>query len=176
MADDTTNYENLEMGPCAVNFKGTDLGLTKGGVEVKISTTTTDINVDQFGDSVIDTVIKGRAVTVTVPMAERDLTKLGAVIPGSTLVTSGSAKKLVVQSGVGQSLRALAGALSLHPTASADTDKSRDFNVPLAMCAGDMTFSYKVDEQRVFSVEFNGFVDLSTGNLLIFGDPALVAA
>jgi hypothetical protein len=177
---DVTNFENLEMGPCFATFKETSLGLTKGGCEVAISTESTMITADQFGETAIDEVIKGRKVTVKVPMAERDLDKLLAVTPGATLVTSGAGaamkKKLTIGSGVGASLRKSAGVLVLHPKGMPDSDKSRDFVVPIANSKGDMTFAYKVDDQRVFTVEFTGYVDLSNDTLCVFGDPALTAA
>jgi hypothetical protein len=166
-----TSYENLEMGACNVSFKGTDLGLTKGGVEVEFGTEVATITADQHGDTAIDDIIKGRSIKVKVPLAENDLTKLAAVFPGSTLVGT-TTKKLVINAGTGQSLRALAGALILHPVANAAADKSGDVNVPLAMCKGDMQFSFKHDDQRVYAVEFNGYVDLDTKVLFVLGDPA----
>jgi hypothetical protein len=159
------------MGPCDVTFKGTDLGLTKGGVDVEFGTEVTPIVADQYGDSVIDNVIKGRSIKVTVPMAERDLDRLASVFPGSSVVGT-TTKRLVVNAAVGTSLRALAGALILHPHAVPAADKTKDLTVPLAMAKGDIKFSYKSDDQRVYAVEFEGFVDLDTGELFNMGDPA----
>lgn len=171
-----TDFSTLEMGACNVSFKGTDLGLTKGGVEVEFATEVANVNADQFGDSVIDQYIKGRSIKVKVPMAERDLTKFAAVFPGSTLVTgTGGAKKLVVDSAVGTSLRALAGTLILHPSAVLATDKSKDLVVPLAMSKGDMSFAFKHDDQRVYMLEFEGYTDLTNGDLFVLGDPATTA-
>jgi hypothetical protein len=166
-----TTFDNLEMGPCNVSFKATDLGLTKGGVEVTFGTEVTPIVADQYGDSAINQVIKGRSVKCKVPMAERDLTKLAAVIPGSSLVGT-TTKKLVINAAVGTSLRSLAGELVLHPKDVDVADKSRDVVIPLAMAKGDMQFSFKADDQRVYAVEFEGFVDLDTGVLFVLGDPA----
>lgn len=165
-----TAFDNLEMGPCLVSFKGTDLGLTKGGVEVTFGTEVTPIVADQYGDTAINQVIKGRSVKVKVPLAERDLTKLAAVIPGSTLVGT-TTKKLVVNASVGTSLRSLAGELILHPKDKPALDLSKDVTIPLAMAKGDMQFSFKSDDQRVYAVEFEGYVDLDTGVLFILGDP-----
>jgi hypothetical protein len=171
-----TTYDTLEMGACNVSFKATDLGLTKGGVEVEFGTETAPINADQLGDTLVNEVIKGRSIKVKVPLAERDLTKLAAVIPGSTLVGTGANRKLVVRAAAGTSLRALAGVLILHPKDRAVGDKTADVTIPLAMCKGDFQFAYKHDDQRVYSVEFTGFADLSTDELFTLGDPAVVAA
>ena len=94
-----TEFENLEMGPCDISYKGTDLGLTKGGVEVEFATEVTPVTVDQFGDTVVDNVIKGRSVKVKVPLAENDLTKLAACVPGSPLIGT-TTKKRVFKSAV----------------------------------------------------------------------------
>lgn len=170
-----TAFDNLDLGPCYVSFKGTDLGLTKGGVEVEFSTDTQTVTADQFGDTVINEFIKSRAVMVKVPLAESDLTKLAAVFPATTLVGTGAVKKLVFKDGIGTSLRALAGALVLHPKGMAENDKSKDFNVPSAMAKGDMSFAFKHDDQRVYMLEFKGYVDLETGELFTMGDPAAAA-
>ena len=171
-----TDFSNLEMGPCTVTFKGSDLGLTKGGVEVEFSTEVANINADQFGDTILDQVIKGRAIKVKVPMAERDLAKFAAVFPGSTLVTNGLNKKIVFSASVGTSLRALAGILILHPKSVPVIDLSRDLTIPLAMSKGDMSFSFKHDDQRVYMLEFEGYANLTDGQLFTLGDPALIAA
>jgi hypothetical protein len=165
-----TNFENLEMGPCNATYKNTPLGLTKGGVEVAFATDVQAVTVDQFGDSAVDNVIKGRTVTVTVPLAENDLEKLAACVPGSTLVGT-TKKKLVVNASTGTSLRSLAGPLVLHPYALPESDKSKDVTINLASVKGDFTFAFKHDDQKVFSVEFTGFVDLDTGELFTMGDP-----
>lgn len=164
-----TNTENLDMGPCNVTFDVTDLGLTKGGVEVEFATDVANITADQFGDTIIDDVIKGRNIKVKVPMAESDLTKLAAVFPGTTLVGT-TTKKLVFKDGVGTSLRSLAKELVLKPKGA--TDDSKNLTVPLAMAKGDMSFAYKHDDQRVYMVEFTGYVDLDTGELFFMGDSA----
>jgi hypothetical protein len=170
-----TNFQSLEMGPCNVTFKTVDLGLTMGGTDVTFGTEVADVKADQFGDTVIDQYIKGRSVKVKCPMAERDLVKLAAAFPGTTLITGlASAKKLVFKSGVGTSLRSLAGVLILHPKDAPLIDKSRDFTIPLAMAKGDMQFAYKHDQQRVYTLEFEGYVDLTTDELFTMGDPALV--
>lgn len=170
------DFSNLEMGPCTVNFKTTDLGLTKGGVEVEFATEVTNVTADQFGDTVINQYVKGRMVKVKVPLAENDLTKFAAAFPGVTLVTNGANKKLVVKAAVGTSLRALAGPLILHPKERAAIDKSRDVTIPLAMAKGDMSFAFKHDDQRIFMLEFEGYVNLDTDELFTLGDPAIVAA
>lgn len=82
--------ENVKLGVCNVLFNGVDLGFTKGGVEVEVSTSTKEITVDQMGETPIGEIIMGRTVSATVPLAETTLENLVAIMPGSTLISDGS--------------------------------------------------------------------------------------
>jgi hypothetical protein len=173
-----TNANNVHLGTCSVLFGSTDLGLTKGGVEVQVSTQTYKITVDQFGSTEINEYITGRTAMVKVPMAETDVALLAEVIPNSTLVTDGvtpTKKKLNVGTSTGASLRTFADKLVLHPVAQAASSKNFDFTLPIASPKGDFTFAYKLDEERVYNVEFYAYPDLSTGLLYVIGDESATA-
>jgi hypothetical protein len=170
----STNANNVQLGTCSVIWGSTDLGLTKGGVEVSITTETYKIVVDQFGSTEVNEYITGRNAMVKVPLAETDLTILASVIPGSTLVTDGvtpSKKKVNVGTTTGTSLRSYAQQLVLHPIAQSSGSKNFDFTIPIACPKGEFNFAYKLDEERVYNVEFYALPDLSTGLLYVIGDP-----
>ena len=168
--------ENIKLGACTVTWDSTDLGYTKGGAEVELSTSKKAVTVDQFGESVVNEYITGRMIKVRFSLAEHDLAKLVNVIPGATLVTDGtdsSKKKITVTSSTGLSLRDIARKLVLHPK---DLDhKNEDFVAPLAAPDGNITFSYQHSEERVFSVEFTGYPDATTGELYTLGDDTATA-
>lgn len=83
---------NISLGVCDVVFDGVDLGSTKGGVQVEIKTNTYEVTVDQAGDSPLKDVITGTTVTVTVPLAETNLSRLQSLMPQSVSIpASGSA-------------------------------------------------------------------------------------
>ncbi len=82
--------ESVKLGVCAVIFDGADLGLTKGGVEVEVSTMSHEITVDQFGETVIGEIITGRKVSAKVPLAETTLDNLVKIMPGAVLVSDGA--------------------------------------------------------------------------------------
>lgn len=84
-----SNTRNVKLGVCRVIFGGNDLGYTKGGVEVEVSTDTHKVDVDQFGKSPINEYIMGREVSAKVPLAETTLFNLVAIMPGATLVQTG---------------------------------------------------------------------------------------
>lgn len=57
--------KNIKLGVCRVSFGGVDLGYTKGGVDVSITTDTHEVNVDQYGDAPVNDIITSRRVEVT---------------------------------------------------------------------------------------------------------------
>nr|DAR18997.1 MAG TPA: major tail protein [Caudoviricetes sp.] len=173
-----SNTQNVKLGVCRVTFGGTDLGFTKGGVEVSVETQTHEVTVDQMGDTPINEYITSRSCTVTVPLAETTLENLVKVMPGATLVTDTqetSKKYVTVPTATGQSLLKVAQVLILHPIANADNDKSDDFTVMRAATAGAMSYSYKLDDERIFSCEFKAYAD-EDGNLFKVGDTSAVVS
>ena len=178
MAETNNKTENVKLGVCSVTFGGTDLGFTKGGVEVTVETETHEVTVDQMGNTPINEYITSRTCTVTVPLAETTLENLVKIMPGATLVTDSTeeTKKYVeVPVGTGQSLLKIAQTLVLHPIANADTDKSDDFTIAKAATAGALNYSYMLDEERIFTCEFKAYAD-EEGNLFKVGDTTAVPA
>lgn len=86
MGSDT---RNVKLGVCKVFYDGIDLGYTKGGVEVEVTTDTKSVEVDQFGNTPIDDIIMGRKVSVKVPLAETTVFNMQRIMPGSTLSSDG---------------------------------------------------------------------------------------
>jgi hypothetical protein len=283
MARDT---KNVKLGVCSVAFDGKDLGFTQGGVEVMVSTDTHEVEVDQFGKTVVNEIIMKRDVKVKVPLAETTLENLVNIMPGAVLVSDGAKAtgsitvatqptngqtilvngktitfktaavtpydvtiganaaataanlaavlnastdlaisqagysvagavvtvtydnrgvegnaftiatgtagasvtvsgatltggvavtkaRVDVSTGVGTSLLDIARKLVLHPTDNAENDFSEDFVIPLAATAGALQFSYEVDKERTFPVEFTGYPD-AAGKLFYVGDQSAV--
>lgn len=94
------------------------------------------------------------------PDVPANLTVSGAKMTGGVdAVIAG----VSVPTGVGISLLETAKKLVLHPQGLPAADKSQDFIMPLANTPGAATFSYKLDDERVFNVEFNAYPDPSQG-------------
>lgn len=173
-----SDTKNIKLGTCKITFGGEDLGLTLGGVELTVETTTHETKVDQFGETVVNEIITGRNVTVSAPLAETTLENLVKVMPGATLVTDStdSTKKVVeIEIGVGKSLLDYAAELVLHPIALADNDLSEDVTIPYAATAGAMNFAYELENERVYNAEFKAYPDVTTGLLMKFGDKTAAA-
>jgi len=109
--------------------------------------------------------LEGNAFT-TVKVTGTNIAVAGATLTGGTDATS---KKVDVTTGIGTDLLSIAKELRLHPTAKAADDFSEDFVVPLAATAGALNFAYKLEDERVFNVEFTGYPDSVTGKLFYVG-------
>lgn len=86
------NPSNIRLGPCRVRWGGIDLGLTKGGVQVEVQTSTKEVTVDQYGEAPVNEYITSRSLTVTAPFAETDIDTLHTLMSGtgSTMVGDGA--------------------------------------------------------------------------------------
>jgi hypothetical protein len=92
-------------------------------------------------------------------------------VSGATLTAGADATKVRVDvpNGIGLSLLATAKTLVLHPVANDPTDHSDDFVMPLANTPGAMQFSFKLDQERLFPVDFNAYPDSVTKRLFYVG-------
>lgn len=169
--------ENVKLGVCKISFDGNDLGLTKGGVEVEVTTDTHKVSIDQFGESVVNEYITKREIKVKAPLAETTLDNLNRVMPGSSIVVSGLKRRADVKNGVGKNLLTTAKLLRLHPIEIKDLlDDSEDLVIPLSATAGAMNFAYKHDEERIFNAEFTGYPHPITKILFYLGNAVIGGA
>lgn len=171
--------EDIKLGPCNVTYDGVDLGATIGGVEVQVATTTHETKVDQLGETVVKEYITGRNVSVKVPLAEATVDNMVALMPGATKVvdaTDPTKMRVDVAVSPGFDLLKAAKPLVLHPVHLPLEDKSEDFTVNLANCAGELNFAYQLDQERVFTCNFKGYPDAEKGyQLYSYGDPDAAA-
>lgn len=109
----------------------------------------------------------GTAQNAITLVAASGATASGATFTGGVVETK---SRVEVTTGVGIDLLSLARQLRLHPVSKADTDFSDDFVVYQAGTGGGLSFAYKVDQERVFNVDFTGYPDAATGRLFSVGD------
>lgn len=173
-----SSLDNVKVGVCTIEFDGTDLGYTKGGVEVEVTTETYTITVDQFGETPINDYIIGRKAMITTPLAETTLDNLVAIMPGSTKTIDGtdsSKIKVEVTHAVGVNLIDIAAKLVLHPIA-AGASVAEDVIVPKAATPGNMTFAYRLSEERIYNCQWTAYPDIDNGNVLFLVGDETVAA
>ncbi len=109
--------------------------------------------------------VAGNAVTLA--KTGTNIAVSGATLTGGVAATR---LKVTVANGIGISLLDGAKKLILHPIAAASTDRSLDFTVPLAATPGELSYAFKLDEERIFMANFTGYPDPVTKTLFIVGD------
>lgn len=157
---------NITLGLANVQFAGTLLGLTKGGVTVNITQEVTDVIVDNWGESAVASFDKGVNVEVVVPMAEESLAKLGIALPTATNTGSG---KLTVGTPAGTAITT--GLLIINPI----TAGRANLIVYKARPSSNITVNYNLDDISIIEVTFKALIDSDRPDgdqLFRFGGPA----
>lgn len=166
MADIT----NVQLGVCSVTFNGTDLGHTKGGVEVSYEPVYQDITVDKYGETVVEKVLTGEKLLAKVPLAEFTIANLKVAIPGATFAGAANSRVLVGHS-AGTKASASAAVLVLHPIS--EGTRRHDVVFYKAHVSSQVVLAHKNDEQKIIEVEFTALLDetKADGNYLgLIGD------
>lgn len=153
------NLENVSMGVCTVSFDGDDLGHTKDGVVVSYTEEINDMVVDKYGKTPINKSSAGEKISVKVPLAEDTLDNLAIAMPATTLEEGAVTKKLKGGRSAGTLLGQFAKELILHPTALGADNHTKDLTIYRAVATAIGDLAYKVDEQRVVEVTFEGLID-----------------
>lgn len=152
MADVT----KVKVGVCSVTFNGTDLGHTVGGVEVTYTPSHFDVQVDKYGDTIVEKVLTGEKFTAKVPLAEYTIANLKNAMPQGQYAGAANARVHLGKSS-GASARSVAAQLVLHPI----NEGTRAFDVVLhkAYVASEIKLAHKVNETKVIEVEFEALLD-----------------
>lgn len=169
-----SSTKNVKLGVCKVFFDGIDLGYTQGGVDFSVATQTHKVEIDQFGKTAINEYVMGRDAKVKVPLAETTITNMAVLFPvksGNAGIEGTTAQRFGVDTGVGADLLSSAKLLSLHPVSKADYDFSDDIVIPLANTPGALQFAYKLENERIFNVDFTGYPDPASSMLFFAGNP-----
>lgn len=168
---------NVKVGVANLSFGGVDLGYTKGGVEVEVTTEKYTVTVDQFGQTPVNDYLIGRSIMVTTPLAETTIDNMVSTMPGATKVTDGidpQKIKAEVTTGIGTNLIDIADELIVHPIA-AGASVAEDISIAKAATSGNMNFAYNLDAERIFNVQWIGYPDPATGLLFTYGDKSATA-
>ena len=173
--------EKIKLGPCKLTFdvEGTPIVFeqTQGGVTLTYTENYRDINIDQLGDSPADAIRTGAVANVEAPIAEYDLEKLSAIIPGSKLIVDGtdpSKMRVDVSAAKVERMFKYAKSLKIEPL---DSSASANDTIVLHKAAPqvNLNYSYTYDNELITNVTFKGFEDGAKG-LISFGDPDATAA
>lgn len=152
---------NRDLGPCILEFGGTDIGQTYGGTNFRYSEEDADIMEDRFGSNPVDAIQKGSTCEVEANLTRLQIAQLIAVISASSGsgTVSGSGK-MVVKTRVGYSRYDNAATLILKPiveNGAASSDEKTWLYIYRASPMPNFDVAYNIDDQRVFKVIFKAF-------------------
>ena len=149
MPNDITEIRRL--GTCRINFTGVDMGYTLGGVTVMITTSWTDIFIDEYGEVPVDDIDIGTNIEATVPLAQPSLNNYEKAF-NTGRRADGITDRLTFGRKVGTSITK--GRLVLDPIN--DTDGVVLYNSGIVN-VDDL--GYNNDNIRILSCHFKGFID-----------------
>lgn len=161
---------NVQVGVCTVSFGGTDLGHTKGGVEVSYEPVYKDVTVDKYGETVVEQYLIGEKLTAKVPLAEYTIANLRRAMPQSTFAGAANSR-ITIGAAAGKKSTDDALQLVLHPIN--DGTRRHDIVMYKAIVSSEVVLAHKVDEEKVVEVTFMALLDesRSDGNYLgLIGD------
>lgn len=169
-----TKTINVPIGAAKVEYgEGAEMvvfDITKGGVTFSVATSVQEVTVDQFGETPVKAIMKGRKAETTVPFALHQLSKLAKVMPNSTYYKGeGDAEKLVVNATAGFDMLSTAKKMVIKPT-DPNATANDWITVPQAAAIADPDYTYDSDNERVTNITFNAYPDQETGVLYILGD------
>ncbi len=163
------SIQNVTIGPATLTYKGIVLGHTLGGAKLSYDRKFKELNVDQYGQSMVDMALISNDLRIEVTLAEPVVAQIQYAVPEATYTTGVGGAKLALGSDAGVTLRQYAGELVLHPQAKATNDRTQDVTIYLAVAIDKLEMDYTVDKQRTYKVIFAGLIDETRGNGLRLG-------
>jgi len=162
-----------DLGPCEVWYGSTPakIGPTFGDVVFTFKTATRAIKEDEKGISPVDKITMGiETCQVKVPFTRLTLGKLADVVPGAKFTQGTSTPPapdiMAVSSEVGTSSADNGKELILKPIVAGvvSTDSGEWLHLLNAYPSdADMEITYNTEGQRVYTVNFDGFPEATTG-------------
>lgn len=164
---------DYQLSPCQINFKGSDLGRTQGGISLSINQSSVTLHTDQDGEVPVDEYLTGTTVVVTGNLADISLTNIAAIM-NETLVEDDGDEKVEINTNVGTSLLDNGGELILKPyvNGSVTEDENKWITLHNAGMKATADMAYNMSDQRVISFEANAYAD-SNGLVATFGKTSI---
>jgi hypothetical protein len=151
------------LGPCKIIYKNQDLGFTGENVVFRYSENHAPVNVAQLGTTNIDEILVGHTCEVEVELTRTQIATLASLIAGASGSGTGG-DTIAVKNRIGCSNYGRAGHLILKPIAcdgNANPTSTTWLNVWKATPKLDMEISFNNSDQRMYSVTFVGYPDLT---------------
>jgi hypothetical protein len=155
MANDASN---ITLGTCNVTFNSVDLGHTKGGVEVNVTSEIREITVDEYGTSPVNAYTIGQRVEVKMTLSEFTWANLSKVIQDATLEAGATVDEVNIGKAAGNLITPQQ--LVLTPLNAAGYVITIYRAIPL----GNVVVPFKTEEETVYEVTFVALIDEAKSN------------
>lgn len=158
-----------------VEADATDIGGTLGTIEANLEANDVGLKMDQLGTSDADKVRVGFMANFVIPFAEITFDAWALALPGDTVVTDTTKKRISINGNIGQqALRdSLTAKYVIKPMEAgvATTDANEWLTLPKGYAMANTSLSFTVDGQRVIPTTVEGLPDSSNSNVrVILGD------
>ena len=151
-----------DLGPCEVLWNGSVVGVTYGGVKVKVDDQDAEIKEDGTGVIPVDAVFTGRKISdIEVPITRFTLDQLDAIFHGAAI----SGNTLVISNVVGESMYDSSQPLILKPLINdvASVDATEWIELYKTFPTAKIELSYDNQNQRVAKFGFRVFPSHESG-------------
>lgn len=176
MSNPTITTQNLDIGPCIVNYNGVDLGSTLDKVVVTMKYVKSPLHADQTGSTILDAAISGIDISVAFALAEtRDKTKVAAIFPNMDYGGTSPADFLDMKNKVAVRDFTQSKVLFLHPIVEVDAGLNFDWYFYNALSTEESALTISASDQYKMKVSFRIYPDTSVSPMRFFryGDQSL---
>ena len=147
-----------DLGPCHVDWGGTDLGTTFGGATFRATQDVAPVMEDDYGNDPVDEIFVGSGCEVECNLTRMAIATLVAITPGAS-GSGTSGNTMVVRATTGRSSYDNALKLIVKPVVggTVSTTSTEWITIFKAHPKIEYELPYDVDSQRTFKVTFKGY-------------------
>lgn len=172
------DFSEVQKGPCYLTFGGYFPGDTEEGITVNYNTDWEGQSTEESGE--YDDVKTGESIAVEMQLTFSTFRNLIEFTKAKEVVDAADATKKYVAWGgnLGESNRANAKKLVLHPRHLAESDKSKDLVIFLAAPQPQLRYAYSRAGKQVIVVTVKGYKDFTRAQgeqLFLIGDETAIA-
>lgn len=158
------NIQEIRFGPSKILLgpigSEVELGHTDNGALITFENRFEPVNVDEWGDMMVDGIHLGTPCTVEILLKQFGLDQIENAIFGASREVGGTTSAIHVGARPGTSMEASSQRIRIHELAvAADADETRDVAIHKVVPIGIFSPRYSTREPALVSVVFGGLVD-----------------
>lgn len=157
--------DKINIGVCDITFTPDGqlipiyLGITKGGATLEYEPKYHDLEADQTGETILDSILIGEEVKFTTNLLDTTKEHMSIVMPTADKEGGSSLKAVTFGRRPGLRLGHHTGLLRIHPISAGVGNVGLDAIIYRAANKAKLELAYKLDEEWVIPCEFIGYPD-----------------